>query len=376
MIRHMLISSSLFIVLILQVRVCLKNHIPGRIYVMRWEIALLRLVLPLKIPILPDRLLNHIDTFSPNTVSLTTENVGKRFFIIWGIGFSISFIIAVINYYRERMLLAQSLPIEIDFTKTENLYTVPIRVSDRILSPVVYGIWKPCVVLPKAMNYNNLKLLQNVLLHEKAHIFWKDNLVKSLSAFIFCLYWFDPFVWILYYFLSKDMEFACDEEAIRNMDYKNRKEYALCIYEMADYDLRFFSVANRFGGNSVKERIVKIMKFKKHTPFITILAVFFTITSALGVFASNENDNLQIEIIPKMSSREDNVDAPLGIEAESDFSDNNTDTDEANNYSVDGYELYPYYRTSDMTDEEVIEIEKLHEYNRTFLKIMKNKITI
>lgn len=100
MIRHMLISSSLFIVLILQVRVCLKNHIPGRIYVMLWEIALLRLVLPLKIPILPDRLLNHIDTFSPNTVSLTTENVGKRFFIIWGIGFSISFIIAVINYYR------------------------------------------------------------------------------------------------------------------------------------------------------------------------------------------------------------------------------------------------------------------------------------
>lgn len=368
MIRHMLISSSLFIVLILQVRVCLKNHIPGRIYVMLWEIALLRLVLPLKIPILPDRLLNHIDTFSPNTVSLTTENVGKRFFIIWGIGFSISFIIAVINYYREQMLLAQSLPIEIDFTKTENLYTVPIRVSDRILSPVVYGIWKPCVVLPKAMNYNNLKLLQNVLLHEKAHIFWKDNLVKSLSAFIFCLYWFDPFVWILYYFLSKDMEFACDEEAIRNMDYKNRKEYALCIYEMADYDLRFFSVANRFGGNSVKERIVKIMKFKKHTPFITILAVFFTITSALGVFASNENDNLQIEIIPKMSSREDNVDAPLGIEAESDFSDNNTDTDEANNYSVDGYELYPYYRTSDMTDEEVIEIEKLHEYNRTFFE--------
>ena len=96
--------------------------------------------------------------------------------------------------------------------------------------------------------------------------------------------------------------------------------------------------------------------------------MFFTITSALGVFASNENDNLQIEIIPKMSSREDNVDAPLGIEAESDFSDNNTDTDEANNYSVDGYELYPYYRTSDMTDEEVIEIEKLHEYNRTFFE--------
>lgn len=390
MIRQMLISSSMFIGLVLLAHACLKNRIPGRIYVILWEIALLRLILPLKIPILPN-ISNHIATFSTSTVPLTTGKIEKNFLIIWGIGFSISLIIVLSSYYKERMILAQSLPTEIDFAKVGISYNIPIRISDQILSPVVYGTWNPCVVLPKSMNYDNLKLLRNILLHEKVHIFWKDNLVKSLAVFIFCLYWFDPFVWILYYFLSRDMEFACDEEVISKMDYENRKDYALCIYEMADYDVRTFSVSNRFGRNPVKERIVKVMKFKKHTNLIIILAMVFTTVSAIGVFASNENDKTEIDIIQEISSETDhgvkeNVISEINPgdsdnqqesehtsdSAEDDFSDSNAETDRMSKDSVNGYDLHPYYRTPDMTDEEVIEIEKLHEYNRKFFENHEN----
>ena len=45
MIRQMLIISSIFIGLVLMAHACLKNRIPGRIYVILWEIALLRLIL-------------------------------------------------------------------------------------------------------------------------------------------------------------------------------------------------------------------------------------------------------------------------------------------------------------------------------------------
>lgn len=38
-----------------------EERIPGRIYVILWEIALLRLILSLKLPILP--FFNHIATF-------------------------------------------------------------------------------------------------------------------------------------------------------------------------------------------------------------------------------------------------------------------------------------------------------------------------
>lgn len=61
MIRQMLIISSMFIGLVLMAHACLKNRIPGRIYVILWEIALLRLILSLELPILP--FFNHIATF-------------------------------------------------------------------------------------------------------------------------------------------------------------------------------------------------------------------------------------------------------------------------------------------------------------------------
>lgn len=61
MIRQMLIISSMFIGLVLMAHACLKNRIPGRIYVILWEIALLRLILSLKLLILP--FFNHIATF-------------------------------------------------------------------------------------------------------------------------------------------------------------------------------------------------------------------------------------------------------------------------------------------------------------------------
>lgn len=102
MIRQILIISSMFIGLVLMSHACLKNRIPGRIYVILWEIALFLLILSLKLPILP--FFQSHSYFSASTVSLTTGNIEKIFFIIWGIGFSISLITVLSSYYKERMI--------------------------------------------------------------------------------------------------------------------------------------------------------------------------------------------------------------------------------------------------------------------------------
>lgn len=78
MIRQMLIISSIFIGLFLMAHACLKNRIPGRIYVILWEIALFRLILSLKLPILP--FFQSYSYFSASTVSLTTGNIEKIFY--------------------------------------------------------------------------------------------------------------------------------------------------------------------------------------------------------------------------------------------------------------------------------------------------------
>lgn len=78
MICQMPIISSIFIGLVLMAHACLKNRIPGHIYVILWEIALLRLILSLKLPILP--FFQSHSYFSASTVSLTTGNIEKIFY--------------------------------------------------------------------------------------------------------------------------------------------------------------------------------------------------------------------------------------------------------------------------------------------------------
>lgn len=392
MMVDMLISSSILITLIFFIRTLVGGRLPGRLYVMLWSIALFRLVLPINLPILP-RIRNNISSL-PSFVGTTAETVSMVYEYIltgiWIIGMIISFTVFVLNYRKERMTLAQSLPFQIALDGRETAEEIPLRVSDRILSPAIYGIWKPSVVLPKAMNLYDEKSLSYVLLHEKAHIFWKDNLLKLFSILVLCIYWFDPFVWIACCFLSKDMEHACDEEAIANMKTEERREYATLLYRMADYKSSLFFIFNGFGQNAVKERIGKIMRFKKHTKLAMILGIIFAVLSAIAVFASGAKDDPQIVVeMEEEASTEtaDYVKNPVNEETEdftsisdtavetedTDFTDSSMkDTD--SRYSAEGYDLHPYYRGEDSTytDEEIIEIEKLHEYNRNYFKNMEN----
>lgn len=88
------------------------------------------------------------------------------------------------EYYKGYVLLAQAVPFTDCNSQTLKEITkrkVKICVSDRVVTPVTYGILKPHIVLPESMNYNNASLVQHIIIHEAFHIYWMDNLVKFLS---------------------------------------------------------------------------------------------------------------------------------------------------------------------------------------------------
>ena len=90
------------------------------------------------------------------------------------------------EYYKGYVLLAQAVPFTDCNSQTLKEITkrkVKICVSDRVVTPVTYGILKPHIVLPESMNYNNASLVQHIIIHEAFHIYWMDNLVKFLSFF-------------------------------------------------------------------------------------------------------------------------------------------------------------------------------------------------
>ena len=93
-------------------------------------------------------------------------------------------------------------------------------------------------------------------------------------------YWFDPFMWLLCYFLSKDIEIACDQKVLAYIGISEKKRYASSLYQMAETYSENFLLFSGFGKNPAVERIDKIMKYKKRK-IILPLSVLLTVMAGL-----------------------------------------------------------------------------------------------
>ena len=382
----MLLNSSGLILIIIVLRKFAWKLFPGRMFVLLWMLVLLRLMLPVKLPIF---FKTKLPIVNQNKVSFyvinKNENINLMVVggIIWGSVAVIFLGTLFYEYYKGYVLLAQAVPFTDCNSQTLKEITkrkVKFCVSDRVVTPVTYGILKPHIVLPESMNYNNASLVQHIIIHEAFHIYWMDNLVKFLSFFMRSIYWFNPLMWLLCFYLSKDIEMACDENVISYIGHEGKKEYALSLYEMAEYYSENFRLFNGFGKSAVVERIERVMKYKKRYVSIFV-AILIIAVSAVSVFAAGNTSNINEKTIYKFQNLNteevDNYDtdkenkndldiisSDFGDGTEVNISANDTVSEETH------YNLHRKYREwyPEITDEEALEIEKLHEYNRNFAR--------
>ena len=71
-----------------------------------------------------------------------------------------------------------------------------------------------------------------VLRHELEHIRLKHVMFKSVAHLALILYWWSPLVWLAFRVLCRDMELACDEAVMDDLDETGRREYARTIAEL------------------------------------------------------------------------------------------------------------------------------------------------
>lgn len=140
-----------------------------------------------------------------------------------------------------------------------------VYLSEKIKTPAVYGIIKPKIVIPVEYETDNLDY---ILLHEKAHIKRKDNLIRLLALLVVCIHWFNPFAWLLLKMLYSDMELACDETVLSKCNETQRKEYANALLSATEKTNIFVAA---FGGAKIKNRIENILSYKKMT-FLSVVA--------------------------------------------------------------------------------------------------------
>ena len=163
-------------------------------------------------------------------------------------------------------------------------------------SPFSIGIIKPKIVLPPDCKKEQLRF---ILAHEYVHIRYRDAAVKLVGLAAVCAGWFNPFVWIAFRYLDRDLERFCDERALRLLGAENAPRYALTLLDFAERQMQS-AAAQSFAAAPLEERVNDILNMKKRKTSMlaeavlvaaALLAMTACGTAALAEETPQEDDN-------------------------------------------------------------------------------------
>ncbi len=182
---------------------------------------------------------------------------------VWVAGVVIMLIYSLISYLRLRKKVAPSINTE------ENIY-----LCDYISSPFILGVFKPKIYVPSSIDEISLS---HVLSHEKSHLKRKDHLWKPLGFLLLSVYWFNPVMWFAYILLCRDIELACDEKVIKEMEKEEIKAYSEALLSCSVSRRAISACPVAFGETGVKGRIKSILNYKKPAFWVIIITVIVSL---------------------------------------------------------------------------------------------------
>ena len=260
----MSISASWLIAALLMLRLLLRK-MPKRSVILLWGLVGLRLLIPFSI----ESRLSLIPGNQPGTTPVVSESsqIPEIWSLLWLMGVLLFTVYFLMSYWYFLRTLDTAVFLQ------EKTYQ-----SDRIQAAVVVGLWRPKIYIPFRMESDSMAY---ILAHEQAHIRRRDHWWKLLAYFMLTLHWFNPLVWIAYVMLGRDMELACDEEVIRDLDTQARGDYAQAL--MMNSRRRHHSTVYRlcFGEIGVKERVRSVLNYQRPSAWHSVVLAVFSIV--LGV---------------------------------------------------------------------------------------------
>ena len=334
---NMSFSATILILAIIVIRILLLHKLPKGTFLVLWYVTLCRLLIPIEVSsrfsiytvinLLKGRAPESNSNFTripsmPNSTLITgtitsfpeskVTNI-SGFVIIWLIGLVICTLFFLVTHLRWRKEYKTALPIAniyVSLWQQEHPLrrNVQIQQSDRITTPLIYGIFHPIVLLPKQTDWMNETKLRYILTHEFVHIKRFDTLTKLLMATALCVHWFNPFVWLMYILINQDIELSCDEAVVKALGWNVKSSYALTLIDLEEEKNQFSPLINNFSKNAIEERIVSIMKIKKNSLIVTLIA-FIMITLVTTVFATSApNKNKPVYESPQVTYSSENTD--------------------------------------------------------------------
>lgn len=200
--------------------------------------------------------------------------------VIWGIGIIVMLVYTLISYMKLRNTIAVSIYLR------DNLW-----ICDEIQSPFILGLLNPRIYLPSHIKEEQIPY---IVAHEKEHLKYHDNCWKPLGFGILTIYWFNPLVWVAYICMCRDIELACDERVISDMNTAEKKQYmeSLLLCSSPRHLISACPVA--FGEIGIKERIKNIINYRKPVSGVFGVGAVLCVIVAL-CFLTNPKEKTNFE---------------------------------------------------------------------------------
>ena len=111
--------------------------------------------------------------------------------------------------------------------------TVQLCTSEEVMVPTAMGLMKPAVVIPRWVIHElSAGELNQILLHELAHLRRRDDWTNLVQQVVRALFFFHPAVWWIEKRIALEREMACDDAVLAETE--SPRAYAECLAHLAE----------------------------------------------------------------------------------------------------------------------------------------------
>lgn len=209
---------------------------------------------------------------------------------------------------------------------------VNVYYCDVIKSPILLGILKPIILIPRKPSINKLTIR-----HEFIHFKRKDPLIKLLTGVVVGIYWFNPLIYILQKSINTFSELSCDELVLKNQNKDTRNEYfdlLLNTMLLNNGNSQLF-ISGFSSASNAKLRLTEILnknkKSNKNLLQIVLIVLLVSISLLMGCSTNDKPNNI---IDPEYN---DSYEETISIEFESFEAVRNGEGDRYIEKEINGY---------------------------------------
>lgn len=320
------ITSSVLIVAVLILRLCLKGRISLRLQYGLWALVLVRLLLPISFGHTPVSVLNAVEEAPLNQVvtfvgdgpdlavsepdpALPSEQQQEQYeqniqqwqeemeksgilvhqshvlLLVWSVGgVAVALWLAGVNLRFARTLRRSRRPLPVEDC------LLPVYVSQAIPTPCLFGLIHPCIYVTP-ITASDPTLLRHTLAHELTHYRHRDHIWSVLRGLCLALHWYNPLVWLAAVVSSRDGELCCDEATVARLGEDQRAAYGRTLLTVTCHgrgNLLLTATSMTGRGRDIKERILLLAKRPK-TAVATLAAVVLVSAVVAGCTFTGPN---------------------------------------------------------------------------------------